>query len=273
MKYYCYPFLLLLVSLWIGCSSNAKHDEETTENEKEETILKTSLEQSPEYFEEKDGIKLYSFEGHEPYPEVALGIKDMDREEHRITFLFEPRNYELGIKTPIYTSDNIYDDDEGQYIRVLINNDYSIVGHDPIVTVPLSYGNNVVLAYLVRSYHDAVKSEAAYVFTQMPIKEDAETIDKSKPHIFFLQPDGSYSYGDPILLDFFIVNTFLAKEGPKVRVTFDDKTEFIVAKWISCLVEGLSVGEHTIKLELLDKEGKLDPTPFNGTVRTITVEE
>jgi len=70
------------------------------------------------------------------------------------------------------------------------------------------------------------------------------------------------------LLDFYLINCTLSDKGYKVKATIDG-AEFILTKWEPYFIEGLPLGEHTIKLQLLDKNNKVVETEYNGTERKI----
>ena len=48
-------------------------------------------------------------------------------------------------------------------------------------------------------------------------------------------------------------------------------SEFMIDEWAPYYIEGLSIGEVTIKLELLDSNGELIDSPFNPVVRKVTL--
>ena len=55
-----------------------------------------------------------------------------------------------------------------------------------------------------------------------------------------------------------------------MRATIND-SEFMIDEWAPYYIEGLSTGEVTIKLELLDSNGELIDSPFNPVVRLVTL--
>jgi hypothetical protein len=63
-------------------------------------------------------------------------------------------------------------------------------------------------------------------------------------------------------------NVTLAEDGYKVRATING-TDFMITKWQSMFIEGLPLGDVTIKLELLDKDGNLVKAPYNPVERTV----
>ena len=90
--------------------------------------------------------------------------------------------------------------------------------------------------------------------------------------MFYSRPKGVYEGNDTkkLLLDFYLVNTEISAGGNKVRATIND-SEFMIDEWVPYYIEGLSTGEVTIKLELLNSNGKLINSPFNPVVRLVTL--
>ena len=67
------------------------------------------------------------------------------------------------------------------------------------------------------------------------------------------------------MLDFYLVNTSISKGGNNVKVTIN-KTEFILNKWAAYEISGLKYNkEHTVRIQLLDKDGGLIDGPFNDS--------
>ncbi|MDE0471265.1 MAG: phosphopeptide-binding protein, partial [Ekhidna sp.] len=58
----------------------------------------------------------------------------------------------------------------------------------------------------------------------------------------------------------------------KVKATINGN-EFMIEEWVPYYIEGMPMGENTIKLELIDAEGNLIEGPFNVVERTITLSE
>ena len=75
-----------------------------------------------------------------------------------------------------------------------------------------------------------------------------------------------------VMLDFYLVNTTLSGDGNKVRATINGSA-FTIDQWLPHTIEGLPMGESTIKLELIDKDGNVVPGPFNTVERKITLKE
>ncbi|MTI19743.1 phosphopeptide-binding protein, partial [Fulvivirga sp. RKSG066] len=64
----------------------------------------------------------------------------------------------------------------------------------------------------------------------------------------------------------------LSPEGNKVRATINGE-EFMIDEWAPHQIEGLPIGEVTVKLELLGENGQLVSSPFNPVERKVTLEQ
>jgi hypothetical protein len=191
-------------------------------------------------------------------------------------FSFDLENYELGIQSPKAFDYQLANSAKGQHIHFIINNGpYSAKYTTEFVHDKWDQtdGNNVVLAFLSRSYHESVKNKNAYFLTQIG-GGDSDKKDLSKELLFYSRPKGVYKGADTehVLLDFYLVNTSLSPDGNKVKVTIQD-SEFLIDEWAPYYIEGLPKGEISITLELLDSSGHLIDSPFNPSKRTVVLEE
>lgn len=104
----------------------------------------------------------------------------------------------------------------------------------------------------------------------------AGAVDKSKPLLTYSRPKGEYkgTEADPIMIDFWLTNARLAGDGGeyRVRYTIDGGTPQYIDSWKPLWLSGWSPGRHTVKLELVDKQGNLvDNGGYNATTREISV--
>ena len=90
--------------------------------------------------------------------------------------------------------------------------------------------------------------------------------------MFYSRPKGEYKGSDTkrVILDFYLANTDLSPEGNKVRATINGE-QFLIDKWAPYFMEGLPLGENSIKLELVDNLGNVIEGPFNTVERKITL--
>jgi hypothetical protein len=104
----------------------------------------------------------------------------------------------------------------------------------------------------------------------------AGEVDAAKPLLTYSRPKGEYkgADSDPIMIDFWLSNAKLKGDGGEYRVRYiidNDEARFI-DKWEPIWLSGWISGKHTVRLELLDKDGKpVDNGGYNTTSREITV--
>ena len=221
-------------------------------------------------------ITITKVEGSTAYDNAKLSLNSLQTTDAGHLFSFDLENYELGIQSPKAFDYQLANSAKGQHIHFIINNGpYSAKYTTEFVHDKWDQtdGNNVVLAFLSRSYHESVKNKNAYFLTQIG-GGDSDKKDLSKELLFYSRPKGVYKGADTerVLLDFYLVNTSLAPDGNKVKVTIQD-SEFLIDEWAPFYIEGLPKGEISITLELIDSKGHLIDSPFNPSERTVVLED
>jgi len=192
-----------------------------------------------------------------------------------LDYTFAVEKFELGAQTAEAAARGIANSADGQHIHFIVNNGPYQAHYMPGITNKLPNGNYVVLAFLSRSYHESVKNKNAYFVENRNLGEaTSPDVDLSKPHIFYSRPKGTYKGADTkkLLLDFYLINCDLSRSGYNVKATINGE-EFFLDEWAPYYIEGLPMGETTIKLELLDETGKQVDSPFNPVERTVTLAE
>ncbi len=101
-------------------------------------------------------------------------------------------------------------------------------------------------------------------------------VDRSKPMLTFSRPKGEYkgADADAIMIDFWLSNAKLTFEGGdyRVRYSIDGGEVKFIEKWWPIWLSGLSAGTHSLKLELVDKDGNVvENGGYNSTTREIMV--
>ncbi len=111
------------------------------------------------------------------------------------------------------------------------------------------------------------------------VKESsAGPVDSSKPLLTYSRPKGEYKgeNAEAIMIDFWLANAKLVGDGGEYRVRYsinggDPK---MIEKWEPFWLKGWKEGKNTVKLELVDKDGKpFENGAYNSTTREITVEK
>lgn len=212
------------------------------------------------------------------YPDAKLSkvdVKVLDQDStFAIDYKFDVKNYELGVQTEDAATRGIANSGKGQHIHFIVNNGPYSAHYMPGVMNNLDEGNYVVLAFLSRSYHESVKSADAFYVENLTVGDgEPKEEDLTAAHLFYSRPKGVYTGEDTqkVMLDFYLLNTTISPDGNKVKATINGE-EFMITEWAPYYIEGLPLGDATIKLELIDAEGKTIDGPFNKVKRTITLE-
>ena len=104
----------------------------------------------------------------------------------------------------------------------------------------------------------------------------AGAVDMSKPLLTYSRPKGEYkgADADAIMIDFWLSNAKLVGDGGEYRVKYSvngGEAKFI-DKWTPIWLKGFANGNHSVKVELVDKAGNVvDNGGYNSTTREITV--
>lgn len=254
--------LTLLTS--IACKQAKKETEEASE-EMEETIA--------------EPITISKLDGSPAYADAELILSSqrsmITNESRAVDFDFTVNNYELGAQTEGPNAENLANSGKGQHIHFILNNQPYSAHYEPSFKKEIPDGVHHLVAFLSRSYHESVKNENSVVARKIEIgdnPEDTQGLDMDAPTLIYSRPKGTYTGKDTenLLLDFFVLNTELSEDGNKVRATINGEV-FIITEWAPHVINGLPMGEITVKLELLDGEGNLIEGPFNEVTRTVTL--
>ncbi|MBS1583605.1 MAG: phosphopeptide-binding protein [Bacteroidetes bacterium] len=206
------------------------------------------------------------------FPDAALKLNgtSVDAKKGEATYTFAVSGYELKAQTPDAPTRGCANSKDGQHIHYILNNKPYVAKYEPTFTEKGDPGHNVVLCFLSRSYHESLKHNNSVVLTEFDLPGGnaaaAKADLKKDPTLFYSRPKGDYKKldGDKVLLDFYLLNTDLADKGYRVRATIDGEV-WMLTKWDAYFIEGLELGKHTVRLELIDANGQLVPGPFNDS--------
>lgn len=202
--------------------------------------------------------------------------------------------FALGVDSELPRENEIYNDPNGQAVRITIDNrpyfseneafidaldDYEEYYEEDLefdVPFKLEPGMHIMRTFLVRSFNECLKCEKCFSVRTFFVDSKSSFIDMdlNAPYLTYNEPQGKYHYNPekPLLLDFYLTNCQLSKDGYKIRLTMDGTDKRILTSWVPYYIYDLSRGNHTIKLELIDAENRLVPGIFNTVERTITLE-
>jgi hypothetical protein len=211
-------------------------------------------------------ITIKPVEGSPEFADAQLGIKNVKAELQgtdsvKITVDYDVKNYELKNQTPDATSKSCANSKDGQHIHFILDNQPYLALYEPTktFTVPVK-SEHYLMSFLSRSYHESIKTPKANVLYHFSVDEKGKLtkmeIPKT-PMIFYSRPKGDYLGADTknLLLDFYLYNTTLAADGNKVKVDVNG-TNFDIDKWQPYFIENAPMGDITVKVQLVDKDGK-----------------
>ncbi len=224
---------------------------------------------------EKNGIKIYELKGSPAFADAEIELKTPSNQallpEGKDTFNFEVEHFELGAQTQDAGQKMCANSAKGQHIHFIMDNAPYVASYSPQIVSDMKPGHHVLLAFLSRSYHESLKHKKAYILKEFNVGKDAkDNFNEKAPHLFYSRPKGDYigpQETKRLMLDFYLVNCTLSKDGYKVRATING-TAFTITKWAPYVIEGLPLGEVKVKLELLDKNNKAVDSAFSGVERT-----
>ena len=187
-------------------------------------------------------------------------------------------NFELTQHTEGHNSEHMANSGQGQHIHFILDNKPYSALYKPEHEVKLAKGSeHYLLSFLSRSYHESLKEKDAFVVEHFKINDKGayeKLATPTEPMLFYSRPKGEYKGADTktILLDFFVVNTTLAKDGYKVQANVNGQ-DFMLDEWRPYQITGLPMGENIIKLTLMDANGNAVSGENTSVERKITLME
>ncbi|HMN06106.1 MAG TPA: hypothetical protein PKD45_10290 [Flavobacteriales bacterium] len=236
-----------------------------------DTLATTPAERPAIVAPENAKLKLVAASPAAAFPDAALALDNMtpNNKDMKVRYKFGVSGFELTAQTPDAPERGCANSPDGQHLHFILNNKPYIAEYKADFTEKADPGHNVMLAFLSRSYHESLKNATAVVVKafDMPGEGGVAAIDLAKdPVLFYSRPKGDYKQfdGEKMLLDFYLLNTNLEDQGYSVRATIDGET-WTINKWDAYFIEGLELGQHTVRLQLVDKDGNLVPGAFNDS--------
>lgn len=191
-----------------------------------------------------------------------------------ITASISGMTFKLGEQTPDADQKFCANSKEGQHLHVIVDDQPYAAKYEPQFAFDIPDGEHYLLTFLSRSYHESIKTPAAYQAAKVTVANNAiaSTLPVDGPMLFYSRPKGLYSGQDAekVMLDFYLVNTDLT--GYTVEAEINGEKHRL-DKWQPYYIEGLPEGDNTIKLSLLDTAGNLVNAPLNPVTRTFQIEK
>lgn len=197
------------------------------------------------------------------FPGATLSIASITGEKvgtdsAKITVKYAVKDFKLTEQTE--HQHNMANSHDGQHIHFILDNTPYAALYKPehSVTVPLN-SEHYLMSFLSRSFHESIKTADASKLIKFKVNADGKIEELPTPteaSLFYSRPKGDYKGEDTktLLLDFFVANTTLAADGNKVKADINGQ-EFMLDQWVPYEILNLPMGENSIKLTLIDKEG------------------
>ena len=187
----------------------------------------------------------------------------------------------------------------GNHIHVILDNQpyeaYYEIDAGPFELRNVSAGEHTLRVFPSRPWHESYKDKGAFQIVKFtvrnggadttkpattnsgqPMSTKAGPVDAAKPLLTFSRPKGEYKGADAeaIMIDFWLANAKLTGDGGEhhVRYSVDGGEAKYIDKWEPIWLSGWSSGKHSVKIELVDRDGNVvDNGGYNSTTREITV--
>lgn len=188
----------------------------------------------------------------------------------------------------------------GNHIHVILDNQpyeayYNLEEEFELKNV--ADGEHTLRVFPSRPWHESYKAAGAFQMVRFTVKnggadaskptttnsnqtmsEGKETgsVDTGKPLLTYSRPKGEYKGADAeaIMIDFWLSSAKLTGDGGEYRVKYsvDGGEAKFIDKWSPIWLKGWTEGKHSVKLELVNKEGNVvDNGGYNSTTREIIV--
>ena len=198
----------------------------------------------------------------------------MDYQGGKFTFGVAGETYKLGVQTEDAEQKMCANSPKGQHIHLIVDNAPYAAKYVAEFEHDVADGDHHILAFLSRSYHESIKSPGAAVVKKVTVADKGITAsnDVSEPMLFYSRPKGTYVGAkdtEKVMLDFYLANCDLG-QGYRVKAEINGE-EHMIDKWQPYYIEGMDMGENTIKLTLVDQDGNAVNTPLNPVERTFTL--
>ena len=267
----------LLTLLTVGCK-----DSDRVQNMKDNAAKGTgSMEEAADAaevpFDETAGVMTSGSVTLRPMPPTKdfpdAKINDWTYKNGKFNYVVS--DYDFAAATPDADALMCANSGKGQHAHLIINNEPYLAKYEPTFTQELPDGQHHILTFLSRSYHEAIKNGMAFRAVNATVKNNSftEVTDIEEPMLFYSRPKGTYVGKDTknVMLDFYPVNADLSDTGYYVEASVNGGAGMKLTEWKPYFLNGLPMGENTVKLTLME-DGKPVDTPLNPVTRTFTLE-
>jgi hypothetical protein len=220
---------------------------------------------------EKDSLRVSTVKESDEYKDARLKCNVLKNKKGTQDMLatFDVKNYTLKASSNNNLTGMCANSKDGQHIHFIVDNKPYTALYENYNKWTEASGSHLMLAFLSRSHHQSLKHKSAYQLKAFHVGKPTKVYDLTAPYLFFSRPKGTYVDKDAekIMIDFYLVNCTLKKGGYSVKVELDQTHTFYIEEWTPILLEGLAMGEHTLKLTLVNSKDQAVKNEFNGVER------
>ncbi len=260
-------FLICGTILLTACADNSSSENSEAVIKAQPVSIK-SVGNSPEYKDAQIGISKVT-----STPEGETNAV--------VSFQFDVKNYELMNQTDDAAGKMCANSGKGQHIHFILDNQPYAALYKPEHQVSLPKNSeHYLLAFLSRSYHESIKTEGASLVYHFKVDENGaiQELDAPKePMLFYSRPKGSYigkPNTDNLLFDFFLWNTEISDNGNRILAHIKGSnvdTTLVITEWQSYFLNNMPMGNPSIELTLIDKDGNKVEGPMSEVTREFTL--
>ena len=249
-------FIGLSIAACGGNSESTTEDTSSTTTQPAESKSSTSA----------DKYTLTPFKESQQFSDASIELVSFKDGDWK--FKVSGSTYGLGVQTSDVDAKGCANSAKGQHIHLIDGAEPYAAKYVSEFHHDINDGKRSVLAFLSRSYHESIKTNAAYTAQTIRIQDGKvrgmEPI--INPMLFYSRPKGVYSGDDTkrVMLDYYMINT---DAGEWVKADINGQI-FVLKEWQPYYIEGLPDGNNTIKLSLMDTNGELVRANNNPVSRT-----
>ena len=165
----------------------------------------------------------------------------------------------------------------GPHIAIVLDDQTPLEIYDlshPITLQKLKPGTHTIRAIAEYPWHESFKNRSAYAQRSFHILTPSHQNRVGESPVLTVSSIQDRYTAEPILLDFVVRQATPQSEGEgdrkittpaniKVKTTLNDQTFVIGDADVSLYLEGIKDGQNWIKLELEDRQGRLQSSPFS----------
>lgn len=255
MNYQKILFFLIFFEFLFGCNSGR-------EKINESIILHEGNDSASVALPE---IRFYHYEEKNDFPDAIIEmftpLSNQTFRPGKVPFEFNIKNYP-------------YAEGIGGFQLNMILNSSDPIGYNmPIFQRELNEGTYRCVAYLVDIEGLALKEFGNYVDRDFMVGDTRPFPYSAEPYIALNLPFNGqiFSYNDEVIIDFLVIGGDMNLDGLSVQIKLNDYT-YEIDELTPVRVSNLPIGQYTLSINLLKKDGTELEGPFSTITKGIVIQ-